>query len=105
MLPASTVPPQSRISSAVISCLVVVAVINIFSSHLLPDVEAVCDHVLVLGRGSLLAQGNIQEMKQAHPRSFDVRLHTTEPPWAALGRQRRDRGAAAASIVSDSGRM
>jgi ABC-2 type transport system ATP-binding protein len=46
----------------------------IFSSHLLPDVEAVCDHVLVLGRGALLAQGNIQEMKQAHPRSFDVRL-------------------------------
>jgi ABC-2 type transport system ATP-binding protein len=46
----------------------------IFSSHLLPDVEAVCDHVLVLGRGSLLAQGDIKEMKQAHPRSFDVRL-------------------------------
>jgi ABC-2 type transport system ATP-binding protein len=46
----------------------------IFSSHLLPDVEAVCDHVLVLGRGELLAQGNIQEMKQAHPRSYDVRL-------------------------------
>src|SRR6266480_3850942 len=46
----------------------------IFSSHLLPDVEAVCDHVLVLGRGELLAQGDIQAMKQAHPRSFDVRL-------------------------------
>jgi ABC-2 type transport system ATP-binding protein len=46
----------------------------LFSSHLLPDVEAVCDTVLVLGRGALLAQGNIQEMKQAHPRSFDVRI-------------------------------
>jgi ABC-2 type transport system ATP-binding protein len=46
----------------------------LFSSHLLPDVEAVCDHVVVLGRGELLAQGNIQELKQAHPRSFDVRL-------------------------------
>jgi ABC-2 type transport system ATP-binding protein len=46
----------------------------IFSSHLLPDVEAVCDHVLVLGRGELLAQGNIQEMKQAHPRTYEVRL-------------------------------
>src|SRR4051794_38888211 len=46
----------------------------IFSSHLLPDVEAVCDEVLVLGRGELLAQGNIQAMKQAHPRSYDVRL-------------------------------
>src|SRR6516225_914196 len=46
----------------------------IFSSHLLPDVEAVCDHVLVLGRGELLAQGDIQELKRAHPRSYDVRL-------------------------------
>src|SRR5262249_25156472 len=31
----------------------------LFSSHLLPDVEAVCDHVMVLGRGRLLAQGRI----------------------------------------------
>ena len=27
-------------------------------------------------------------------RSFDVRLHTPEPPWAALGRSRRERSAA-----------
>ncbi len=27
-------------------------------------------------------------------RSFDVRLHTTEPPWASLGRRRRERTAA-----------
>jgi ABC-2 type transport system ATP-binding protein len=46
----------------------------LFSSHLLPDVEAVCDHVVVMGRGALLAQGNIQQMKQAHPRAFDVRV-------------------------------
>ncbi len=29
-------------------------------------------------------------------RSFDVRLHTTEPPWASLGRRRRERAAAGA---------
>ncbi len=46
----------------------------LFSSHLLPDVESVCDHVLVLGRGQLLAQGGIKELKQVHDRSFDVRL-------------------------------
>ena len=46
----------------------------LFSSHLLPDVEAVCDHVVVLGRGQLLAQGRIQEMKQVHHRFFEVRL-------------------------------
>ena len=46
----------------------------IFSSHLLPDVEAVCDYVVVLGSGRLLAQGAIQELKQLHEQTFDVRL-------------------------------
>ncbi len=31
----------------------------LFSSHLLPDVEAVCEYVMVLGGGRLLAQGRI----------------------------------------------
>jgi acetyl-CoA/propionyl-CoA carboxylase biotin carboxyl carrier protein len=33
-------------------------------------------------------------------RSFDVRLHTTEPPWAALGRRRRERTAAGGAAGS-----
>ena len=32
----------------------------LFSSHLLPDVETVCDYVIVLGNGKLLAAGEIQ---------------------------------------------
>jgi ABC-2 type transport system ATP-binding protein len=46
----------------------------VFSSHLLPDVEAVCDYVVVLGSGKLLAHGEIQELKQLHDQTFDVRL-------------------------------
>jgi ABC-2 type transport system ATP-binding protein len=46
----------------------------LFSSHLLPDVEAVCDHVLVLASGRLLAQGRIQDLKQAHERMVEVRV-------------------------------
>src|SRR5882757_975311 len=46
----------------------------IFSSHILPDVEAVCDYVIVLGRGKLLAQGEIRELKQIHDQMFDVRV-------------------------------
>jgi ABC-2 type transport system ATP-binding protein len=46
----------------------------LFSSHLLPDVESVCDHVLVLGRGTLLAQGNLREMKQVHRLCYEVRV-------------------------------
>jgi ABC-2 type transport system ATP-binding protein len=46
----------------------------LFSSHLLPDVEAVCDHVVVLGNGKLLAHGNIQQLKQVHNQCFEVRV-------------------------------
>jgi ABC-2 type transport system ATP-binding protein len=53
----------------------------IFSSHLLPDVEAVCDHVLVLGRGALLAQGAIKAMKEAHPGAYEVRLKGETAPF------------------------
>jgi ABC-2 type transport system ATP-binding protein len=46
----------------------------IFSSHLLPDVDAVCDYVIVLGTGQLLAEGHIHELKKSHHQSFDLRL-------------------------------
>jgi ABC-2 type transport system ATP-binding protein len=46
----------------------------LFSSHLLPDVEAVCDYVVVLGSGKLLAEGEIQQLKQVHDQCYEVRL-------------------------------
>jgi ABC-2 type transport system ATP-binding protein len=46
----------------------------LFSSHLLPDVESVCDHIIVLGSGRLLMQGNIQQLKEVHNRCFEVRM-------------------------------
>jgi ABC-2 type transport system ATP-binding protein len=46
----------------------------LFSSHLLPDVEAVCDYVVVMGAGKVLTQGSIQDLKELHTRSFEVRL-------------------------------
>lgn len=56
----------------------------LFSSHLLPDVEAVCDYVVVLGRGRLLAQGRIDELKQPHDRQLEVRVKGD--PLAFAGR-------------------
>src|SRR4051794_9104451 len=46
----------------------------LFSSHLMPDVEAVCDHILVLGRGRLLAQGSVAELTRASRPVFEVRV-------------------------------
>ncbi len=52
------------------------------SSHLLPDVEYVCDYVIVLGGGRLLAEGKIQDLKQVHQQSFEVRLKGDMGPFA-----------------------
>jgi ABC-2 type transport system ATP-binding protein len=54
----------------------------LFSSHLLPDVEFVCDYVVVLGQGRLLAQGEIRELKQGHDRCFEVRVKTDAETFA-----------------------
>lgn len=54
----------------------------LFSSHLLPDVESVCDQIIVLGRGKLLTEGNIQQLKQLHNRMFEVRLKGDSAPFA-----------------------
>jgi ABC-2 type transport system ATP-binding protein len=54
----------------------------LFSSHLLPDVEAVCDYVVVMGAGKVLTQGTIQELKQIHSRCFEVRLKAESGQFA-----------------------
>jgi ABC-2 type transport system ATP-binding protein len=54
----------------------------IFSSHLLPDVEAVCDQIVVLGGGRLLAEGKIQDLKQLHKQWFEVRLKAEPASFA-----------------------
>jgi ABC-2 type transport system ATP-binding protein len=70
----------------------------LFSSHLLPDVEAVCDHVIVLANGQLLAQGQIRELKQQHERTVEARVKT-DP--AAFARRLVEQGCA----VSERGEM
>ena len=54
----------------------------IFSSHLLPDVEAVCDHVMVIGRGRLLAQGALAELTRSERPIFEVRVKGDLDPFA-----------------------
>ena len=44
------------------------------SSHLLPDVEAVCTDVIVLAGGEVLAQGNIEEMREGAGSGYVVRV-------------------------------
>jgi ABC-2 type transport system ATP-binding protein len=46
----------------------------IVSSHLLPDVEYTCDHVVVMDKGTVATFGPIEALKGSHGRVFEVRV-------------------------------
>jgi ABC-2 type transport system ATP-binding protein len=46
----------------------------ILSSHLLPDVEYTCDHVVVLDKGVVAASGPIDQLKGPGGRVYEVRV-------------------------------
>jgi len=46
----------------------------ILSSHLLPDVEYTCDHVVVMDKGQVATQGSIQDLKGPAGRVFELRI-------------------------------
>ena len=46
----------------------------ILSSHLLPDVEYTCDHVVVLDKGAVATQGPIAALKEHRGRVFELRV-------------------------------
>lgn len=46
----------------------------ILSSHLLPEIEYSCNDVIVLSHGKVALQGNIEELKNAQKRMFEVKI-------------------------------
>jgi ABC-2 type transport system ATP-binding protein len=55
----------------------------ILSSHLLPDVEYTCDHVVVLDKGTVATHGSIETLKGPAQRVFEVRVKGELPPFIA----------------------
>src|SRR5476649_2273664 len=49
----------------------------ILSSHLLPDVEYTCDHVVVMDKGGIAAAGPIAALKQPRGRVYELRVKTS----------------------------
>jgi ABC-2 type transport system ATP-binding protein len=59
----------------------------ILSSHVLPDVESTCHHVLVLDRGVVAAQGPLDAVRGRARRAYDVRIKGSREEFvAALAR-------------------
>jgi ABC-2 type transport system ATP-binding protein len=46
----------------------------IVSSHLLPDIELTCDHVVVMDSGKVVTEGPIEGLKQPHGQLFELRV-------------------------------
>jgi ABC-2 type transport system ATP-binding protein len=60
----------------------------ILSSHLLPDVEYTCDHVIVMDKGSIATAGPIAALKQPRGRVYELRVKSSGPLDAFLERLR-----------------
>lgn len=60
----------------------------LLSTHLLPQAELLCDHVLLLRRGHTLASGPIlQVLAQGHPK-VEIRAETAPPNAVGIGDDR-----------------
>jgi ABC-2 type transport system ATP-binding protein len=55
----------------------------ILSSHLLPDVEYTCDHVVVLDKGAVATHGPIDALKGPGGRVYEVRVKGDLAPFIA----------------------
>jgi len=58
----------------------------LFSTHLLPDVERVCEYIVILRAGRVTAQGPLQELLGGVPEGVRVRLGGTERAQEAFVR-------------------
>src|ERR671920_697069 len=62
----------------------------ILSSHLLPDVEYACDHVIVMDKGSIATQGPIAALKQPRGRVYELRVKMADDLDRFVERLRAD---------------
>ncbi len=56
----------------------------VFSTHILPDVEYVCDNVVILDRGQLLVQGSIKELLRKDKPEVVVKIKGDEKLFKAV---------------------
>ena len=53
----------------------------ILSSHLLPDVQHVCDRVVMINRGRVIRDGHLSDLMAPQERRFEMRLRDQEPAF------------------------
>jgi ABC-2 type transport system ATP-binding protein len=51
----------------------------LFTSHILSDVELLCDRVVIMRHGEITAEGNVHDLLQAPRRQVEIRLSGASP--------------------------
>lgn len=51
----------------------------LFSSHVIPDVEALCESITVIDRGKIIADGKIDEILSRYASRIEIRFHSDGP--------------------------
>jgi len=51
----------------------------LLSTHILPEVEMICDHVIIIHEGKIAATGTPAELKQKYSRTSDILLEAEGP--------------------------
>ena len=90
--PTNGMDPQGRqVMLALIRDLGNAGISVLLSSHLLPDVERVCERVIIMGGGEVLTIGRVAEMNRPHPTLYGLEF---SGDGAAFQRQLTERNVA-----------
>ncbi len=54
----------------------------LLSTHLLHDIEVVCSHVVIVGRGRLLKSDSLAKLQQSASDNYTIDLHAESAPFA-----------------------
>jgi ABC-2 type transport system ATP-binding protein len=75
------------------------------SSHILSEVEAICDRVGILRQGRLVDQGTLEELRHLHAQTVEVTFEGTAPVLPPIPGVAVERPAENALRLEVSGRM
>lgn len=81
--PTSNLDPQGRVE--ILELIKNIAngkgIQVLLSSHILSDIEEVCENVIILNRGQVVAQGKIKELKSLSFRLYELKIKGEMEAW------------------------
>lgn len=81
--PTNGLDPDSRLEmlDLVRDLAVTRKVTVLLSSHLLPDIQYVCDYIVIINEGDMVKQGNVEELTEKHDKQYEVRVRDNKSQY------------------------